>query len=105
MCSRAKFEKQSKHGATKNIITFVPIIASATLKAVSLQLNGMLMMWKIQQAMQDDAIRTAIIHPTVIPVFGLKYSYSKIPSPLTEISVGKTEILLTELASPLVSTH
>ena len=31
--------------------------------AVSLQLNGMVMMWKIQQAMQDDAIRIARIHP------------------------------------------
>ena len=27
----------------------------------------MLMMWKIQQAMQDDAIRTARIHPAVHP--------------------------------------
>ena len=44
--SGAKFEKQSKHGETK-ILTFAPIIASATLKAVSLQLNGMFMMWKI----------------------------------------------------------
>ena len=39
--------------------------ASVTLKAVSLQLNGMLLMWKIQQTMQDDAIRTTRIHPTV----------------------------------------
>ena len=36
-------------------------MASATLKAVSLQLDGM--MRKIQQAMQDDAIGTARIHP------------------------------------------
>ena len=35
----------------------MPVIALATLIAVSLQLNGMLMMWKIQQAMQDDAIQ------------------------------------------------
>ena len=27
----------------------------------------MLMMWKIQQAMQDDAIRAARIHPAVHP--------------------------------------
>ena len=27
----------------------------------------MLLMWKIQQAMQDDAIRTARIHPAVHP--------------------------------------
>ena len=43
------------------------ILASVTLKAVSLQLNEMLMMWKIQQAMEDDAIRTARIHPAVHP--------------------------------------
>ena len=53
--------------AKYKILTFRPIIASVTLKAVSLQLNGMLMMWKIQQAMQDDAIRTARIHPAVHP--------------------------------------
>ena len=41
--------------------------ASVTLKAVSLQLNGMLLMWKIQQTMQDDAIRTTRIHPAVHP--------------------------------------
>ena len=44
------------------------------------------MMWKIQQAMQDDAIRTARIHPAFISVTGLKCSYGKISSPLTEIS-------------------
>ena len=40
------------------IITFAPIIASATLKAVSLQLNEMLMMWKIQQAMPGKQSQT-----------------------------------------------
>ena len=64
--SGAKFGEQQTWRNTK-IITFAPIIASATLKAVSLQLNGMLMMWKIQQAMQDDAIRAARIHPAVHP--------------------------------------
>ena len=49
------------------ILTFALIIASATLKAVSLQLNGMLMIWKIQQVMQDDAMRAARIHPAVHP--------------------------------------
>ena len=34
--------------------------------------------------------------PEFIPVTGLKCSYGKISSPLTEISVGKTEILGTE---------
>ena len=41
--------------------------ASVTLKAVSLQLNGKLMMCKIQQAMKDDAIRTTRIHRAVHP--------------------------------------
>ena len=65
--SGAKFEKQSKHGEIQKKLTFRPIIASVTLKAVSLLLNGMLMMWKIRQAMQDDDIRTTRIHPVVHP--------------------------------------
>lgn len=60
MNSDAKFEKQSKCG--EKSITFAPIIALATLKAASMQLNGMLMMGKIQHSMQDDAIRAARIH-------------------------------------------
>ena len=43
--------------AKHKVITFIPVIALATLIAVSLQLNGMLMMWKIQQAMRDNAIQ------------------------------------------------
>ena len=53
--------KKARRQNTK-LITFAPVIALVTLKIVSLQLNGMLMMWKIQQAMQDDAIQVAIIH-------------------------------------------
>ena len=53
--------------AKHKILTFGPILPSVTLKAVSKQLNGMLMMWKMQQAMQDDAIRTARIHAAVHP--------------------------------------
>ena len=64
--SGAKFGKKSKHGETK-ILTYWPIIARVTLKAVSLQLHGVLMMWKILQAMQDDAIRNARIHSAVRP--------------------------------------
>ena len=64
--SGAKFGKKSKHGETK-ILTYWPIIARVTLKAESLQLHGMLMIWKILQAMQDDAIRNARIHPAVHP--------------------------------------
>ena len=35
------------------------------INSISLQLNGMLMMWKLQQAMQDDPIWTARIHRVV----------------------------------------
>ena len=72
-----------------------------TLIAVSLQLNGVLMMWKIKQTMQDDTEFVRRIHPALIPVTGLKCSYGKIFSPLTEIPVGKTEISGTEPAHPL----
>ena len=43
------------------VITFAPIMAFATLLAVSLQLNGLLMMWKIHQAKQNDAIWAALL--------------------------------------------
>ena len=72
-----------------NILAFVPIIALATLEAVSLQLNGMLIMWKIQQARQDDTIRSIRIHPTFILV-----------TRLTVISVWKNEDI-GNWASPL----
>ena len=62
-------------------------------------------MWKIQQAMQDDAIRTIWTHPAFIPVTCLKCSYGKISSPLTEISVGKNEVSGTDPARPLIQTH
>ena len=49
---------RNKANFTKHkVITFVPIIALPTLISVSLQLNGMLLMWKIQQAMRDNAIQ------------------------------------------------
>ena len=53
--------KYAKH----KILTFAPIIASATLEAISLQINGILRMWKIQQTMQDDVIQTARIRVEV----------------------------------------
>ena len=43
--------------------------------------------------------------PPFIPVTGVKCSYGKISSPLTEISVGKTEISGTEPTRPLIWTH
>ena len=50
----------------------MPIIALATVIAVLLQLNGMFIIWKIQLAKQDDAIRAFRIHPAFILVTGLK---------------------------------
>ena len=98
----ARNSRNKANTVKHKIITFTPIIALATLIAVSLQLNGMLMMWKIQQAMQDDAEFIRRIHPTFILVTGLKCSYGKIFSPLTEIPGGKTEISGTEPAYPLI---
>ena len=43
--------------------------------------------------------------PPFIPVTGVKCSYGKISSPLTEIKVGKTEISGTDPARPLIWTH
>ena len=57
--------RNSRKKATRcntKLISFAPVIALVTPKVVSLQLNGMLMMWKIQQAMQEDAIQVTIIY-------------------------------------------
>ena len=63
------------------------IIASATLKTVSLQLNGMLTIWKKQQAMQDDAIRTARIYLAVhLGNWDEVFIWQNFLSMLTEIS-------------------
>ena len=83
------------------IINFAPIIAFATLKAVSLQLTGMLMMRKIQQAMQGDAI-WARIHPAFIPVTGMKSHMEKFPARLPRSRLEKTEISGTEPARPVI---
>ena len=76
----ALYSRNKANINTKKIITFGSIIASVTLKAVSLQLNGMLMMWKIQKTMQDDASRTARIHTDV---------HGKVSSSFSEISGTK----------------
>ena len=82
------------------IIIFAPIIVSAPIKAVSLQLNGMFMMWKIRQAMQDDAIRAVRIHTAFIPVTGMTCLCGKIFGP-----TGKTYISGTKPARPLIWTR
>ena len=64
------------------------------------------MMWKIQQAMQDDAIRTARIHLAIHPGNRDKvFIWQNFQPAFTEISVGKTEIAGTEPARPLIRTH
>ena len=60
----AKFGKQSKHG---EVITFAPVIALETLKAVSLLSNGVLMMKKIQR--QSKTMQNSF--EELIPVTGL----------------------------------
>ena len=60
------------------------------------------MMWKTQQAMQDDAIRTARIHPAVHPGNGDEVFIWQNFQPAYRDLVGKTEISGTEPARPLI---
>ena len=62
--------------AKTKINTFAPILVLvlATLKALLLQLNGMLMMWKLQQAMQDDYMPST--PPQFIPLSSQYPNYS-----------------------------
>ena len=62
----ARNSRNKANTVKHKIITLTPIIALATLIAVSLQLNGILMMWKIQQAMQDDV---EFIQRRILPAF------------------------------------
>ena len=104
------------------VITFAPIMALATLLAVSLQFNGLLMMWKLIRQSKTmpfgppcwvmklrcyviDHLTHALlrrIHPGNRDEVFIWKNFS---SPLTEIPVGKTEITVTELGRPLIWTH
>ena len=57
----AKLETQNKDGEMQPTYYFTPIMDLVTLLAVSLQLNGLVMIWKIHQAKQNDAIRAALL--------------------------------------------
>ena len=92
--ARNSRNKLSRYGETQSY-KFRPIITLATLVAVSLMSNGMLMMWKIQQGKQDDAKFIRKINPAFLPVTGLKCSYGKISSPLSEIREPSLLALLT----------
>ena len=63
------FRAYHSFGNSYNCISQEPTGCWAPL---SVQLNGMLMMWKIHWAMQDDAIRAARVHVAFMPVTGLK---------------------------------
>ena len=89
----------------KNYREFASFIAMATLIAVSLQLNGMLIMWKIQQAMgrcRPGRQNSSRFHPGNRAEVLI---WPKIFKTLNEIPVGKTEISGTEPARPLTWTH
>ena len=104
----------------------MPIIALVTLLAVSLQFNGLPMMWKIPQAKQTTPIGLPCCGNEIIRcVMKLRcyvidhlmhallrrihpgnrdgvFIWKKISSPLTEIPIGKTEISVTEPGHPLI---
>ena len=75
--SGAKFRNKANMAKHK-ILTFGPILTLVTLKAVSLQLNGMLMMWKIQEAKKTMPSGLPEFIPPFIPLTGMKCSYGKI---------------------------
>ena len=79
-------EKTKKTWRTHKNYSFRVTIASATLKDVSLQLNGMLMMWKISVA--GNARRC---HPDRQNSSRFLIPVCQFSSPLTEILVEKTE--------------
>ena len=68
--------------------------------SVKLQLNGMLMMWKIQQAKQDGVILFQRIHATFIPVTGLKCSHGKIFQPAYRDTGWKNRDLVNRASPP-----
>ena len=47
--------------ARRTVISFAPIVALSTLVALLLQLNGVLLLWKIQQKRQISAIRAGLL--------------------------------------------
>ena len=59
--------KNEANVAKHKVIIYAPIIALATLTAVSLQLNEMLVMWKIQQAKEDDVIQATLLPCCFLP--------------------------------------
>ena len=58
------------------------------------------MMWKLQQAKQDGVILFQRIHPTFIPVTGLKCSYGKIFQPALRDTGWKTRDLVNRASPP-----
>ena len=95
----AKFEKQSKHGETQSYNFRTYYSFGNSYSCITFVKWDAYMMWKIQQAKQDNVEFIRRIHPAFIPVTGLKcFFMEKFSSPLTKISA-------TEPARPLIWTH
>ena len=62
-------------------------------------------MWKYSRQCKTMPSRPLEFIPMFKPATWMKFSYGKISSPPTEISVGKTETSGTEPAHPLIWTH
>ena len=93
----AKFEKQSKHSETQNYNFHAYYSFCNSYSCITA------VEWDAYDVENTaDNTRRCRIHLAFISVAGLKCSYGKIFSPLTEIPVEKTEISGTEPAHPLI---
>lgn len=81
---RRALARNKANMAKQKVKTFAPIIALATLLAVSLQSNGILIMLKIQQAKQDDIIRAAKFIPSSSRLGWIVHMATRLPRPRLE---------------------
>ena len=99
----AKFEKQSKYGETQNynLNAYYSLgNSNSCITAVEWDAYDVEKYSRQCKTMQNSF--EEFFPLSFRPVTGLKCSYGKIFSPLTEIPVGKTEISGTEPARPLI---
>ena len=80
----ARNSRNKANMAKQKVKTFAPVIALATLLAVSLQSNEMLIMLKIQQAKQDDTIRAAKFIPSSSRLGWIVHMATRLPRPRLE---------------------
>ena len=81
---RRALARNKANMAKQKVKTFAPIIALATLLAVSLQSNGILIMLKIQQAKQDDIIQAAKFIPSSSRLGWIVHMATRLPRPRLE---------------------